>query len=319
MSYGMAGYMGISPETTWGTAVSPGSFMELMSENVTAVIDRFDTRNIFNNIAEPDDTTGLVRIEGETVIPCNAEALGLILNAGLGAYATTSLTATYKQHVFQSRPSDFSSLCVLPPHTLEIFRDVTSAQQYDGCNVTQLSLAVQPNQDLRATIQWLGKSTRNKSRVAAASVLFPTTPGQPFTFDTASLSIAGAAVDIVEGVSIEINNNLEGVAALNASTAIARIQRTNPVQVNITGQIAFTDIVQYQAFMNQTEQSFALNFTKPGSFSCLIQCPRTVFTAFPLGMAGRNRQVVSFEAKARVPVGSVSAIAVTLKNQTLTY
>lgn len=319
MSYGMAGYLGLSKETTWGTAVTAGSFSTMMSENLAATLDRFDVHNIFNGVGEPDDVTGLVRIEGDTVSSLNAENMGLFLHAALGDVATTSVTAAYKSHVFQCASVDASSLCVRPPYTLEVFRDVTSAQQYAGCNASMLTLACQPNQDLRGTVHWLGKSTVNKSRIAAASVIFPTTPGAPFTFDTCSVSIGGVATDLVEGFTLEINNNLEAVAALNASTAVARIQRTNPVSVNFSGQVSFTDITQYLDFLNQTERAISINFTKANSFACLISLPRFVYTAFPTGMGGRGRQVVAFEGKARVPTGSVSAIAVTLKNQSLAY
>lgn len=319
MAYGMNGYLGIGKETTWGTAVSAGSFAEMMSEGLTVALDRFETRNIFNSQSEPDDTTGLVRIEGDTVIPGNPEALGIVLNAALGSTASTSVTATYWTHVFQTRSSDISSLSPLQPYTLEIFRDVTSAQQYAGCVAGKLVLACQPNQDLRATVSWLGKSMLNKARIAAASVLFPTTPGQPFTFDTSSIAIAGTATDLIESFTLEINNNLEAVSALNASNNVARIQRTNPVQINLSGQMSFTDIGAYSDFINQTERAFTINFTKASSFSCLISLPRCVYTAYPLGMQGRNRQTVAFEAKARVPTGSTSAIAVTLKNQTIGY
>lgn len=320
MSYGMAGYLGIAKETTWGTPVSPQSFSDLMSENVAVSIDRFDTRNVFNGTAEPDDSTGLVRIEGDTVVACDPQNIGHFLMAALGTCATTSLAAgTYKQHVFQCLDSDISSVCVRPPYTLELFRDVTSAQQYAGMNCTMLTLACQPNQDLRATAHWIGKTMTHKSRVAAASVLFPTSPGNPFTFDTCSISIAGVATDLIEGFNIEIDNQAEAVAALNASTAIARIRRQGPATVKITGQIDFTDISQYLDFVNQTERAFSINFNKAASFQCLISLPRVKYTTFPLGMGGRGRQVVSFEGKAFVPTGSVSAIAVTLKNTSLAY
>lgn len=319
MAYGMQGYVGIGKETTWGTAVTAGSFMELMSEGLTMALDRFDTRNIFNGIAEPDDTTGLIRIEGDTVVPGNPETIGLLLNAALGGTVSSSVTATYWTHVFQARGSDISSLSPLQPYTVEVFRDVTSAQQYAGCVAGQLTLACQPNQDLRATVNWLGKSTLNKSRVAVASVIFPTSPTQPFTWDTCSISIGGTATDLLESFTLEINNNLEAVSALNSSNTVARIQRTNPVTTMLSGQMSFTNIDNYLDFINQTERAFSISFTKANSFSCVISLPRCVYTTYPLGMAGRNRITVGFEAKARVPTGSLSAIAVTLKNQTIGY
>lgn len=321
MSYGMNGYGGWGKESTWGTPVAPssGMFFEMMSETLTATIDRFDTRNIFNSLAEPDDTTGLVKIAGDTVIPANAEAIGYLLNAALGSDTVTSLTGALQSHVMQIRSSDISSLCPLQPYTIEIFRDVTSAQQYAGCQASTLKLEVQPNQDLRATATWLGKAVLNKARIAAGSVTFPNTPGQPFTFDSTSLSIAGTAVDIVEGLTININNQLQDVAALNNSTAIARIARTGPVMIDISGNVSFTNINEFNNFLNQTEQAFAVNFFRSQSFSLLINLPRVSYSAFPLAQSGRGRNVVSFTGKAKVPVGSNSQIVATLKNMTAAY
>ena len=258
-------------------------------------------------------------LSGDTVIPANPEAVGILLNAALGNVATTSGGGGLQTSVFQARSSDISSLAPLQPYTIEVFRDVTSAQQYAGCVAQQLVLSCQPNQDLRATATWLGKSVLNKSRVAQASVLFPTTPGQPFTFDTASLQIGGAATDLVESFTMTINNQLEGVAALNNSTTIARVQRTGPVTIDLSGQMSFTNTTEYNNFINQTEQAFSLSFFKAASFSLILSLPRFVYKAYPLGQQGRGRNVVAFEAKARVPVGSLSQIAVTLKNNTIAY
>ncbi|NJM10620.1 MAG: hypothetical protein HC889_00705 [Synechococcaceae cyanobacterium SM1_2_3] len=311
--------MGLSKETTWGTPVTASSFIELMSEGLTEALDRFDTRNIFNGIAEPDDTTGLVRVEGDTVFAAFPDSMGFALNAALGSLATTSISATLKSHVFQCLGSDVSSLTPLPPYTVEIFRDVTSAQQYAGCVANQMTLAAQVNQDLRATLGWIGKQATNKARIAAASVIFPTSPSQPFTFDTSSVQWAGAASDLIESFSLEVQNNLESVAALNNSNKVARIQRTNPVSVMLSGQMSFNDITEYEAFRNQTEFAFAASFKKANSHSLILSLPRCVYTAYPLGQQGRNRLTVAFEAKARVPTGSTSAIAATLVNQSVTY
>jgi len=319
MSYGMLGYIGVAKETTWGTPVTAGSFMEAMSENLSTALDRFDTRNIFNSLSEPDDAVGLQRNEGDIVIPANPEALGLLLSAGLGLVASTSVTATYWNHVFQTRINDVSSLNPLPAYTYEVFRDVTSAQQYAGGQVRQLVLASQPNQDLRVTATLLAKSVLNKARIAAASVLFPTTPGQPFTFDTCSIAIAGAATDRIEGFTLTINNQLEGVPALNNSTTLARVHRTGPVMINLQGTISFNDVSEFLDFMNQTERAFSISFSKANSFLCVMNLQRCVYQAFPLGQQGRGRNTVSFDAKARVPVGSASAIAVQLRNNTSAY
>lgn len=89
--------------------------------------------------------------------------------------------------------------------------------------------------------------------------------------------------------------------------------------VKITGQIDFTDISYFLDFINQTERAMTISLTKASSFQAIVSLPRVKFTAFPLGMGGRGRQVVNFEGKAFVPTGSQSAIACTLKNNVVAY
>src|SRR3990167_3498008 len=71
MAYGAAGHVGLARETTWGTpvAISSGDYVYALSENITLQIDRFDTKNIVGNRAEPDDTAGLRHSEGDLVVP----------------------------------------------------------------------------------------------------------------------------------------------------------------------------------------------------------------------------------------------------------
>jgi hypothetical protein len=319
MSYGMQGYIGFGKETTWGTAVTPTAFATAMSESLSASIDRYETKNIFGGFYKPDDEAGLRRFAGDTVHSGDPSTLGYLLHAAFGAVATTSLSATFKSHVFQSATTDVSSVCALPPYTLEIFRDVTSAQQYAGCNLSKLALQFQPNQDVRATASWIGRSMLNKARIAAASVTFPNSPVSPFTFDVASVSLAGVGVDYVEALSIEIDNRLEGIGTLNGSTNINRISRNEAILGTINGTFSFDDIAQYQNFINQTEVALSVNCFRSQSFSMIITAPRLVYTAFPLSMPGRGRLTVGFTGEARMPVGSAGGIAVTLRNNVASF
>ena len=319
MSYGMQGYIGFAKETTWGTPVAPTAFATAMSEGLSTTIDRFDTKNIFGGMYKPDDEAGIRRHAGDTVHSGDPSTLGYLLHAAFGSVATTSLTATFKQHIFQCATSDVSSLCALPPYTLEVFRDVTSAQQYAGCNLSKLSLQLQPNQDLRATATWIARSQLNKARVAAASVVFPSSPVSPFTFDVASFTFAGAGVDYVEAFSIDLDNRLEGFAGLNATTNIQRIARNEAIMGQITGTVSFDDITQYQNFINQTEQAVTVTMTRASSFSMVVTIPRMIYTAFPLATPGRGRMTIGFTGEARMPVGSAGGIAVTLRNNVASY
>jgi len=199
------------------------------------------------------------------------------------------------------------------PMTLEIFRDVTSSQQYDGLQIAQLQMSAAPNQDLRLTASMIGKGERS---IAKTTPSFPGSPTGPFTFDTCSISLGGAAVATIEAFNLTIDNQLEGIPSLNNSAEIAKIRRTGPQLVRLSGSLAFEDIVDMDRFRAETEMAFLANFTTADSFSLLIDIPRFIYTSFPTGIGDRGRQVISFDGNARWHAGSGAAIEFQLTNTT---
>ena len=124
---------------------------------------------------------------------------------------------------------------------------------------------------------------------------------------------------MIETLAIEINNNFAGFGALNLSQYIAKIRRTDHQMVTLRGSIDFADMTEYLKFVNQTEQSLTLNFTKANSFGLFISLPRMVYTAYPLGAPGRERLLVNFEGKAFYHPGSGHAIKVALTTTNSSY
>jgi len=281
-----------------------------LSEGLTAVPDRFQVQSIIGNLYEPDDVAGVLRIGGDLTAAAHPVSIGHFLNGAFGNNSgSVVLSGFLFKNEFTARTSDTSSLHPLPAYTMEVFRDVGSSQQYDGAQVSQLALSVQPNQDLRMAASVIARNTRNIAKTT------PTYPGSPvgfFTFDTCSVALGGVGVSIVEALTVTLNNQLEGIPALDATSTIARIKRTGPPQVRVSGTVALEDVVEYQKLINQTEFGLTMNITKANSFSLLIEVPRCVYTGFPLGMSGPQRQTISFAAAGRYHTGSSSAIKATL-------
>jgi hypothetical protein len=306
--YGMLGHVGLARESTWGTPVAITDYVEALSETLAATYDRFETRNIVGRLSEPDDSAGVLRIEGDLVIPGHPVAIGHLLNGAFGQGSrtvTTVLSGFLWTTEWWPTPADAGANNPLPPYTLEIFRDVTSAHRYAGVQVSKLTLQVQPNQELRVTAGLLAKTT---SVVAKTTPTFPGSPTDPFTFDTASVQVGGAAVDIVETLTLDLDNQLEGIPVLNVSNEIARVRRSGPQLVRASGTLAFETLTDYNRFIGQTEQGLVLTMTKAQSFAMLLELPRLVYTAFPTGMAGRERNMVEFEATGRYHAGSGHAL-----------
>ena len=306
-SQGFLGFIGLAKEAVWGTAVAATDYTEAFSENITLTKERFDLKNLSGSYAEPDDAVGLDRVAGDIVVPGYPVILGMLLKSVFNTISQTTVLSGFLHRTdFITTTSEFSATAASQPYTLEIFRDVTSSHQYRGCVVNRLQMAIAPNAPLRVTASVIGQSA---AQIAKTTATFPGSPLAPFTFDTCSVSIGGSGSARMENATVTIDNQLTGTPALNASALIARIRRSAAQIVTISGQFDFTDNTEYNDFVNQTERAMTLTMTKANSFQFVIEMPRVVYTAFPLGVPGKDRLVVSFEGKARYLTSSAVAIS----------
>lgn len=308
--YGFAGSVGFAKESSGNTPVTADNFIEALSESMRLEIDRYQTKSIINGYYEPDDSDGLKRVSGDVVTAVHPVDIGYFLMGAMGVQSATEVAVGElwtTEHTM--RTSDWDAAYAQQPFTFEMFRDVTSAQRYSGVNFNSLNFAISPNQDLRVTAGLIGTDASN---VDPAAVSYTNSPTFPYAFDTASIAIAGAANAKLESFNLSINNNLEGVPALNNSSIIRMIRRTGPQLIRLGGTIAFEDITEYLDFTNQTERTMTFNVTRANSFEMTFHVPRFVYSGFPLGNGGRERQVVQFEGIARYNAGSGHAIKIDL-------
>lgn len=310
MPYGFAGHIGIAKETTWGSGVAAADYIQAFSESLATTFERFTTVNITGSYYEPDDIAGTQRNQGNLVFHGHPKSMGYALN---GVFGTNSITVVLSGALFKNdftpKTSDATSLSPLPSYTLEIFRDVTTSQQFSGVVFNTLQMAVAPNQDLRITAGVIAKSVTG---IAKTTPSFPNTPTFPFTFDTCSIQVDGVANVLWESFQVSVANQLEGIPALDNTFVINRIRRTGPPTVRMSGTLEFQNVSDWNDFINQTERRFVLNFTKASSFSLTIDIPRLVYTAFPTQMGGRGRIMVNVDGTARYHVGSGNALKVSL-------
>lgn len=318
---GTLGFVGLAKEATWGTAVAATDYLEFMSENLALGIDRFPTRNAFGGFYEPRDSAGVRRNMGDLVVFGHPVSIGHLLRAALNTLSQSTVLSgfLYKTN-FITVKSEWidggSNRVPAQSYTLEVHRDVTSSQRYAGAVCTRLSMNVAPNQDLRLTAGWIAKSFTHLARSAPT---FPGSPAEPFTFDTCSVAIDGAASTVFESFGMVIDNKLTGLPALNASNEIARIRRDGEQSVRISGVLAFEDIAQLEDFRNQTIRRLALNLTRADSFNIFIDVPSFQYTTFPTGIAGRGRQTIGFDGMAQYNTGSALSIDIGLTTTKSNY
>lgn len=317
MAQGHLGFFGLAKETNWGTAVAATDYLELMSENLSTGIDRFPTRNVYGGFYEPDDYAGMRRTTGSIVHAAHPVSLGHLLKAVFNNSSASVVLSgfLYTMH-FTGVKSDFADGVPRQPYTLEVNRNVTSSHRYAGALCNKLTMALAPNQDLRVTAEWIAQA---QTMLAASTPTFPASSTDPFTFDTASVSLAGAANTRMEAFNLSVDNALEGIAALNNSNTIARIRAREPQIIRVSGTLDFVDIAEQQDFINQTERALVISLTRAQSFQLVMDIPRFAYTAFPTGQPGRGRLTASFEGMARYLTASLAAIGVRLTTTKSNY
>lgn len=316
---GFLGFIGIAKEVAWGTPVAATDYIEAMSESVQASMDRFATVNIRNGYEEPSDEAGILRIGGDIALSGNPVSIGNFLKGALQTKSVSIVAsgALWTNHFFSIKKGDeFSADVSHQPYTVEIFRDVTTSVQYAGMCVDSLAINFQPNQDVRFTATLIGKDEAN---LVASTPTFPSSPTTPFRFDTSSIQIGGAANAKMESLTIEIANNLTGVPRLNGTDKIAAIRMSDFQMINITGSLEFSSTDEYDDFIAQSEQALIVSVTKANSFAMTIDIPKMVYTAFPTGIGGRERQTVDFTGKGFYHAGSGTMIQIDLTTTSSAY
>lgn len=313
MPYGFASFIGIAKESDWGTAVAATDYFEALSESLATNIARFEDVNLSGGYYEPDDNAGMHTHAGDVVLPAHPVSLGYFLNGAFGVNSiTTVLSGVLFQNDFSVKQADVSSFAPLPAYTLEIFRAgsaVNSSFRYTGNQVNMLTLDVRPNQELRVTA---GLIPKTRSIIAKTTPSFPGSPSAAFLFDTCSMSWAGVGNANFEGVTVTLNNQLIGVPTLNQTTEIAKVRRTGPPMVEVSGTTEFVDMDDYNRFIDQDENRLFMTLTKANSFQLVVDLPRLVFTGYPVSVAGKDRITVSFNMKGRYHVGSAAALTARL-------
>jgi hypothetical protein len=312
---GILGYIGLAPESSGGVAVSPTVFIQALSEGVEGSFDRYELYNIIGRLAPADDRAGVMRVEGDIVAPFNPIWGGHIAKNAFGAGSVSTLGAGLFRHSWKSPAASFwDSRYALPPYTYEIFRDVGSAQQYDGCQTNELELSLGPNAVLQARQALIATSWRNKAAVTPSFSIV-----DPFDFDSCSFSVGGVANADIEQFSITFNNQLEGIPTLSLRDTVYKIRRSGAPTMEFSMTIGFEDITQLEAFRAQSETSLSFNVTAPNSYATRFDLPRIVYTAFPTGMGGGGRQMAEITGVARFHQASGTAFELAMTTTVGSY
>lgn len=318
---GAIGHIGLGKETAWGTPVAATKYVPFVSEGIAHEIEQLVAENIRGIVDESASHAGLHRVAGQIEAEVHPNILGHLLRSALGPPVSTQIGVTPAyQHVYTPTQQQFSSVCALPPYTLEIYRGVGQAFQAAGAVVNSLEFRVGMDQKiLRVVAALVAKSMATLEKTTPS---FETT--NPFTWAGCTLKIGAAVVDRFESVNVAIRNELEGVGTLNTTDKISRIVRNAKRNVELTMRVLFEDHADYTAFKDQVEQAFEVGFEgavieDPNKYALKFEFPKLRFTAFPVGIAGPGRIAVDVTGRAKYDPVMAAAVKVTLINTETSY
>lgn len=259
MSYGQKSVVGVIFQNSYGTAGSVSSihFIPFLSENLKLNIPPMYSENIRGVFDEGDTYEGPRTVDGDIETEAQPIAVGAMLKTVLEETANVNSGAIYTR-TFKPRTSDFGGddgPTANNPVTIYTYLDTGSAMLYSDMNGSALELSLANGEFLKAKVSFVGGTFQQN---AAAAASFPS--GKRWTWDTASVTFGGSAVDEVMDLTITIDDGaLSAMHTLNNSKYPARVKRTGFRTISVDGTLKFDTQSEYQQFISQSERELIVH------------------------------------------------------------
>ena len=322
MAYGQNVHLGISFQNSFGASnTSSMHYFPIISESLSENIPELESEAVMARFEAGDSYTGMREYAGDIVFEGHPVLLGKMLKAWFGQ-ASGTLTNSYYAHEFNPITADFCNLSALPPMTIEVYRDAGSAHLFSDMLCNQLVIEIAHGSIVKATASLIGA---NRAKLAKSTPTY--LPGSCYTFDQASFSWQGSndgALDIVQTFTVTMNNNLEAIGTLNATTRPSRIKRAGYRTIEIGGTMLFENDNEIDHFLNGAQQRVVATLTGQGiggtdKASLEMDFPSFRYTEFPVNMGGVGLISANFSGKAKYNSGSGTMATFTLTNTLSAY
>lgn len=321
MSYGMKTSIGISFQNSYGTALANSIYwIPFLSEGFAVSKEPIVAENMTGTFDEGATYEGLNSVEGTLEVEAHPIALGAMLKALMGS-PTTVASGAYYTHTFKPRTADFDDFAAGIPVTIsKVLGDTGSAHRFYDMVASKMSLSVANGELLKASMDFMGGKY---SQIAAPAVSYPS--GKSFTWDVASVSIAGVANADISEFNMELDESLENKYTLNASKTPSRTKRSGRRTLSVGGTLIFDTQNEYQKFLDQSERSLVVHMVglanvQSGYNELLtITVPLFRYVEFKPVAGGAEKLEVGFSGKGVYSTTSATMLQITLANTQAAY
>jgi len=320
MGQGARGHIGIKKELIWGQKETGDNdfFLPFVSETLIPNIEEVLSAAQKGILDEPNSYQGERAFGGDVVVEVHPASLGHLLRSAINEPVTTVVdgAANAKQHVFTPRQAiDFHVDCPINPYTLEVYRDQGDAFQFLGAIVNTLALNFSTTDKiLKATNGIIAKDLGDIPKTTPS---FETT--DPFTWEQAVISIAESPNNDINTFGINYDNKCVGKYALNNTAILRKIYRDGFRTIPVNFTIDFVDRVEYNKFINGTEQSFQVKFVGAECetgyyYTLIIDIPKLRYLTYPVNMGGPGPIICGVTGKAKYDASLGYPYKITLIN-----
>lgn len=316
MSYGMKTNLGIAFQNSYGTALTNSIYwIGMLSEGFAVAKEQIVSEGMTGVFDEGINYEGKNSNDGKVDVEVNAISFGVALKAMMGNPTSVNSGSIYT-HTFKPRTADFDIYAAQIPCTIvKDLGDSGSAHQfYDEC-ASKLSLSVANGEFLKSSMEFMGGKY---TQVAAPAASFNT--AKNFTWDVASISLAGTANGDLQDLKLELDEALENKWTLNATKTPSRTKRSGRRTLSVGGTIVFDTQSEYQQFISQAERNLTVYFKGPtqiqsGYYETLqLIVPLFRYTEFKPVAGDPGKITVGFSAKGVYSPSSATALHFILVN-----
>jgi hypothetical protein len=318
MPYGQDASIGIALQNSFGTQANVGSIFQipLLSEDVGLAQEELISQNLNGRFDEGDAYSGQRQFGGQLECEAQPLALGALLTAVINDPVQTQVESFVQSYVFTPRTSDFdANIPNRPVSYYKHLKDSNSAQLFYDLGGARFELQQSAGGFLLARTNFVGGK---RATVGSQALTLDESPRWPW--NTASLSLAAAAVDDFTDMTITHDEGLEARFTLDGSLVANRIKRSTSRTVRVAGTLIFETQDELDNFVDETTQAMVITFRgtteiQSGYFDTLtIDMPAFKWLDYKPVVRGPGEIEVSFTGKADYHASSGTSIQYTLQN-----
>jgi hypothetical protein len=318
MAEGVFAFLSVARQNSFGTANTTSfEYIPFTDESITDTIDILRPETLTGNFFEVDAVRGVENVDGEIGVVMHPEMTGVLLRGVFGQSVPTSTSSGFWEHEFIPKNSNFEAGVALDPYTIQVYRDTETAYEYTDSQLRSLSISLATNEFLSMTVGVAGRVASLMSVVSGTAQ-----SDAPFVFDQASISLDSAAFVEFESIEITFDNNIEGQQTLDGTRQNRFFQRTDKMQVRLSGTMNFLNnslYVDYKAFTNKSLDIYMKDTSVTSGNEILIQVPRFRIDEYTPNVGGPGRLSADFSATGEVDASSSYAVRITLTNSRAAY